>query len=228
MFWKLRQRVHSESPRRFTTVLVVLAAIGVLMRVSEPSASGSQPPPVTPVLVTNTPLPVALNGPGIISGTVSATQSGAWNVGVTGTPNVNIANQPGAPVLTRATDNPGLTPFQKWSNEQGTGVGGSQGVLSFYVSNDSRLVIEHVNATCYVPDPTAVAQLGGFRLDVQGGGFAEYELPVQRSVTGQIVVDLPLKAYADPGTQVFFHISGQFPSGSMCAGALSGYLVSMP
>lgn len=39
-----------------------------------------------PVFVENTPLPV--------SGTVAATQSGAWNVGISGTPNVNVATLP--------------------------------------------------------------------------------------------------------------------------------------
>ena len=34
------------------------------------------------VRVVNTPLPVTLQGTGTVSGTVAATQSGAWNVGI--------------------------------------------------------------------------------------------------------------------------------------------------
>jgi len=45
-------------------------------------------------------LPLPVKGSLGISGTVAATQSGAWNVGLTGTPNVNVANPATAPALT--------------------------------------------------------------------------------------------------------------------------------
>ena len=49
----------------------------------------------------NTPLPVQLQGTGNVTGQVSATQSGAWNVGVTSLPAVQLA--PGG---TLALDDP--------------------------------------------------------------------------------------------------------------------------
>jgi hypothetical protein len=41
------------------------------------------------VKVTNTPLPITGSISSAVTGTVSATQSGAWNVGINNTPNVN-------------------------------------------------------------------------------------------------------------------------------------------
>src|SRR5260370_16435129 len=57
-----------------------------------------------PVTVTTTPLPV--------QGTVGATQSGLWSVGITGGA-VNVANSESSPVLTRNIDNGARQPFQK-------------------------------------------------------------------------------------------------------------------
>jgi hypothetical protein len=58
-----------------------------------------------PVTVTNTPLPVTLQGTGSIAGNVSASQSGAWNVG--------ISNAGTSPVPVRDMDNAAKRlPFQ--------------------------------------------------------------------------------------------------------------------
>src|SRR5262249_1221796 len=51
--------------------------------------------------VVNTPLPVTLQGTGAISGTVAATQSGTWNVGITNAA-LPVAN----------TDDPSRMPYQ--------------------------------------------------------------------------------------------------------------------
>jgi hypothetical protein len=53
---------------------------------SSANADGS-----APVTVVNAPLPVRLTGTGTISGVVSAQQAGAWNVGVTSLPAVQLA-----------------------------------------------------------------------------------------------------------------------------------------
>jgi hypothetical protein len=42
----------------------------------------------------SSPVPVTLQGTGTISGDVNAAQKGAWNVGITGTPTVNVNNFP--------------------------------------------------------------------------------------------------------------------------------------
>ena len=87
--------------------VMILAAIGTMMNRQAMQAAGG--PSVTiespiPLPVTGT---VAVTGSTTVSGTVAATQSGTWNVGVTGTPNVNVANPATAPALT--LDNPYLT-----------------------------------------------------------------------------------------------------------------------
>ena len=60
-----------------------------MARKGESTLQGASGPSVT-IDPTQLPLPV--------TGTVAATQSGPWNVGVTGTPNVNVANAITAPV----------------------------------------------------------------------------------------------------------------------------------
>ena len=86
------------SPR----VSAVLGASGfaifvVSLTLSMPGHVSATPPvPVVPVNVTNTPLPVNVQGTQSVSGTVAAAQSGLWNVGITGLPPVTL--QAGATV----------------------------------------------------------------------------------------------------------------------------------
>src|SRR2546425_2404013 len=75
--------------KRNARVVLGLLGIGLLAMIvgsltSHPvAASGS-----APVTVVNTPLPVDVNS----LPAVQAQQSGAWNVGITGTPNVAVTN----------------------------------------------------------------------------------------------------------------------------------------
>jgi hypothetical protein len=71
-----------------------LALAFLLALVSAPPAltQGTPNRPPTPVEVVNTPLPVTGNLNAAVVGPVAAQQSGPWNVGITGTPNVNVAN----------------------------------------------------------------------------------------------------------------------------------------
>jgi hypothetical protein len=55
---------------------------------------------------------VAVTGSTTVSGTLAATQSGAWNVGINGTPNVNVANPATAPALFLNVNDPGRIPYQ--------------------------------------------------------------------------------------------------------------------
>src|SRR5215467_10320755 len=66
-------------------VLSVLAVIGTAMNSHQAAAQG--PATGLAVNIVN-PLPVPVTGSTTISGTVAATQSGSWNVGITGTVNV--------------------------------------------------------------------------------------------------------------------------------------------
>ncbi len=72
----------TEHLRSIVVLTLVVALAGVTIPQPRPlQAAGS-----APVTVTNTPLPV--------QGTVSATQSGPWNVGISGTPSVSVSSLP--------------------------------------------------------------------------------------------------------------------------------------
>jgi hypothetical protein len=79
-------------------VLALLAGIGTIMNSLHPSVLQAAGGPAVTIDPTQLPLPV--QGSVSVSGTVAATQSGPWNVGVTGTPNVKVANPATAPALT--------------------------------------------------------------------------------------------------------------------------------
>ena len=71
--------------------------VASLMSTPPATAQGSKPP--TDVNVINQP-------------SVNAIQSGAWNVGISGTPTVNVNNSAGAPMYVRDVDGPDAQPFQ--------------------------------------------------------------------------------------------------------------------
>ena len=64
-------------------LLVVLAVIGIEMNPSQVAAQG--PSDGLAVRIVN-PLPVPISGTSTVSGTVAATQNGAWTVGIAGQP----------------------------------------------------------------------------------------------------------------------------------------------
>lgn len=77
--------------------LVVLGIVGLAMQQAQSATSGAAPVSIQSPL----PLPVA--------GTVAATQSGTWNVGIAGTPSINVANPASSPALVRNVDNSSRT-----------------------------------------------------------------------------------------------------------------------
>jgi len=85
---------------------LLLSACAASTPGAEPAAAPEEPgivqqaantPVPLDVRVINTPLPTTAVGTTAVSGSVAATQSGSWNVGITGTPNVNatISGTPG-------------------------------------------------------------------------------------------------------------------------------------
>jgi hypothetical protein len=146
-------------------VVVTLAAISI----PQPrplAAAGS-----APVIVTNTPLPV--------QGTVGAAQSGPWNVGISGTPTVNVSSLPAVqfsgtvattqsgawnvginnaatnPVPVRDMDNAARrVPFQthvfaSLTNGAENGTGTLD--LSLELTSGKGFVIEHLSASGVMP-----------------------------------------------------------------------------
>ena len=74
-------------------VLITVVAFAVATVTPQP-AHGAGSAPVIVVNTSGQPVPVALQGTTTVGGTVAARQSGDWNVGLTGTPNVNVSNVP--------------------------------------------------------------------------------------------------------------------------------------
>jgi hypothetical protein len=209
---------------RFSRVIAVtgLVVLGLVVSLVQPKrAEGVGPNSTQNVNVTNPSL------------SVNASQSGTWNVGITGTPSVNvgtptvtIGNPATSPVLVRDLDSPARNPFQ---------VEVCSGTLPycpgipdrFNVPVGQEFVVEYVSGKCEGPagkvslafDNAAGSQTGANWLndltiaDTTGVRF------------GQVV-----HIYADPRTQLafgtyFFGGPGQGRQG--CDISLSGYMVTL-
>jgi hypothetical protein len=102
--------MHDFKKRMLVAAIIAgLAVIGYLMNSQQAVAQG--PPGGLAVNIVN-PVPVPVTGSTTVSGAVAATQSGTWNVGITGTPNVNVKNPATAPVLFLNVNDPGRIPYQ--------------------------------------------------------------------------------------------------------------------
>jgi hypothetical protein len=80
--------------------VMILVAIGTVMNRQAMQAAGG------PSVTIESPIPLP------VTGAVAVTQSGTWNVGLTGTPNVNVANPATAPALFLNVNDPGRIPYQ--------------------------------------------------------------------------------------------------------------------
>ena len=69
----------------------LIIGVGMVVAFTMPEPATTQVAGTAPVTVMNTPLPVALQGTGSITGNVNAAQSGPWSVGVTTLPAVQLA-----------------------------------------------------------------------------------------------------------------------------------------
>lgn len=78
--------------------VVTLAFIGTIMNSRQSVVQGAGGPTVT---IDPAQLPLHVTGSTTATGTVAATQSGLWNVGITGQPiNVNVSSLPSSPIPT--------------------------------------------------------------------------------------------------------------------------------
>jgi hypothetical protein len=121
-----------------TALIAGLAVIGYLMNSQQAVAQG--PPGGLAVNIVN-PVPVPVTGSTTVSGSVAAMQSGAWNVGINGTPNVNVTNPATAPALFLNVNDPGRIPYQ---SELSSTCPADECFLTFpVVPTNHRLVIQH-------------------------------------------------------------------------------------
>ena len=97
-----------------------------------------------PVTVVNTPLPVA--------GAVSASQSGSWTVGISGTPTVAIGNSSSTPVPTKDVLGIGAASPVSFTDSFNIGTNIFGGESTFYVVPAAkRLIVKYVSASCDLP-----------------------------------------------------------------------------
>jgi hypothetical protein len=100
-------------------MVAAVATLGIIGSVMNPRGGGAlvgsaNAKDVTDVNIVS-PLPVAVG----VQGTVAATQSGIWNVGINGTPTVNLNNTAIQPLPVYNVDASGRIPYQKVANKSG-------------------------------------------------------------------------------------------------------------
>lgn len=223
----------------------VICCIGALLGTFPDTSQTVKADQPDAVIVTNTPLPV--------QGTVAATQSGLWNVGITGTPTVNVGNlgavhltDNGNPLNVHDVDRPTQQPFSQFieCNLVPEGQGRPQnfcdpGVILPAVPAGKTLVIEDYSGNCEVPTGSVVT-LSGFDLftvsATQVGIFSgavrgPATLAGTLAATGQtrFVFGRAAKLYAPAGSTlqptVLSTSTGPTSQGS-CMVFLNGYFVN--
>lgn len=97
--------------KHYTSASIGLILFVTVIALSLPQSGHSAfTPPDKDVRVINTAsqaVPVVVQGP------VAAQQHGSWNVGIAGTPNVQVGNPAANPVLIRDVDRPTAQPFHE-------------------------------------------------------------------------------------------------------------------
>jgi len=203
-----------------------IAAVALL-----PLAASASP---TSVLVTNTAaqaVPVAIQGTTVVSGSVAATQQGAWNVGISGTPTVSISSASSVHIIGPAATSPipvaivnegSRQPFQQQvqiTTNQSSGIG--EAILQ--VPAGWRLVVEHINAFIYVGQ---IDDILSVQLDTSyAGSFVSQEYgttPASASDHYHEFLDQSILAYADAGSKVGIDIETSSSGGN--APTASGYV----
>jgi hypothetical protein len=124
-------------------------------------AGGAAPDKPTPVTVVNSILPVSVMGDVPVHGPVDAAQSGNWNVGINGTPTVQLAPGTTVPVAT----SPGAFDIPL----SGFGMVNTSG---------KRMVVECVTGTgTFGIDDSGKRYLGFVNLRVENGSTHSYIVP---------------------------------------------------
>jgi hypothetical protein len=206
----------------------LLGGLAASAAIGHQSASAA---PSEPELVTSVAIP-----PIPVSGTVSANQAGAWNVGLLGTPSVTIANTPtvtlsnsaALALFIRNADEPGRVAYQSINELSSCGESNFCQWQSPPVPAGHRLVVQHIAGsvqTTTVPNVIQISVQAASGAPITGTRLAppyltdtNYDIPVQFYVdAGQFYV---LQAYVDPSSA--FEANPNEPPATFTA---TGYLL---
>ena len=201
--------------------VVVLAVVG--SQFSPHQAVAQNPNPGSAPVHIVSPLPLPVTGSTTVSGTVAATQSGAWTVGIAG-----------QPVLIKNLDEPGRAPYQEtvFVGQACCGVGFSTTVFTFsVVPANKRLVIKDASLNLPAARGSAVSPAV---LRIVGGGTPELNLPL--ILGGSLVYDewitnQQVNFYVDQSQrpEILLSVdSAHAIAGLTATATLTGYYVSLP
>jgi hypothetical protein len=206
------------------SIVGVLAVIGVLISSHQTHAQGRGGGPTVTIDPAQLPLPVTGNS--TVSGTVSATQSGPWNVGISGN---SVAN----PLQIRDVDRPGNQPAM--GGDQCIASGSRCNFDSLYtVPAGKRLVVEYASASGLLP---AGQHFSCFFFPHEGTNFGQIALSLPSSpastssgtVVPEAVTAQAMRFYADQSTTLDAGCSRDSDSGAAVFDLhFSGYLVNVP
>lgn len=201
------------------------ASVAIGHQTASAAPSSPEAPPAPPGL---SPIPV--------TGTVSANQAGAWNVGIVGTPSVNIANVPtvtlsnssSLPLFFHNADDPGRVPYQTLN--QLSSCPNPQECLATPppVPAGHRLVVEHLSGNVQfnaVPQAISIVVSNQSGVTITGTRLAppyitstSFDIPVHFYVDGG--QSYTLFAFVDPSTS--FESNPNEPPATLNA---TGYLL---
>ena len=181
------------------------------------------------VQVMNTPLPVSVQG----TAPVSASQSGAWNVGLASGASVNVGNAASNPVPVRDVGTP--EPVAVQTSLFWTETASQCFEANLYeVPAGKRLVIEHISGFGFLPlgqtfDFASLAVPGQ-----NGDYYRDHLVPPHKTATHNGIQDnfslyLQTKLYAEPGLPLVFMLCRDFVGqASQFTVTMTGYLTPVP
>ena len=234
-----------------TLAVFTLAAAGTLMNSTRTVVQANGPT----VMIDPAELPLPVSGSATVSGTVAATQSGPWNIGITGTPTVGLAagstvgisgtptvniasglnvgitgNSQATPLYVVSADNPAKSAFTLTiSNTPGASSGVFTSAQIGTVPPGQRYVIEHYNVLCQVDNGGTladVAVLVGSDHAVRDDAPA-HPLGMGNSSSAWGGNGLT-RVYADAGQPISVGAVANGGNLSSCFGEVSGYSVPIP
>jgi hypothetical protein len=134
-------------------IIAGLAVIGSMMNSTKVSAQQGPPNGLAVNIVS--PMPVPVTGSTTVSGSVAATQSGPWNVGITGAPTVSVSNTAAGPLFVRNRYEPGENPYQATLSVDALHGCSSTGCVTAFgtVPSGKRLVIKNITGAVFVTSP---------------------------------------------------------------------------